>query len=140
MQRSTRARRPPKPSDAGSTRETTTTAPRDDDDDPKAEVRALDEAWTDIIHDAARDGAELADGSILALLLAAITGTPGEEAEADPPGIAVLRTIRATVRGWSHTGGNSTRGPLVPFVEIDLLTRRLDAAIVLVRRSPGGIQ
>ena len=78
--------------------------------------------------------------SIATVLLAAITGTPYEGAEMDPPSVAVLLAARASVNGWTHKGGNSTRGAFVPFIEIDLLARRLDAAIVIVRRSPGGVR
>jgi hypothetical protein len=124
--RSTRVRRPLKSPDA--TPAPAASAPED-----------IDGAWGDVIHGAAR-GDLPSDGPILALLLAAVTGTPGEGAEADPPGVAVLRAVRATVRGWGHAAGESARGAFVPFVEIDLLARRLDAAIGLMKRSAGGVQ
>jgi len=108
-----------------------------EDPERARERRALDEAWDDIIHGAARN--EALD-SLLAVLLGAVTGTPGEEAEADPPGVAVLRTVRATVDAWAHARSESTLFAAVAFVELDLLVRRLDAAVVLVKRNPGGVR
>lgn len=78
-QRSTRARRPPKPHDAGSPRESTATAPPENDDDPKAETRALDEAWRIIID--RRDDDSIDDRPFLSLLFAAVAGGPYEGAE-----------------------------------------------------------
>jgi hypothetical protein len=103
------------------------------DDDPEAEGLALDEAWQCVIE--TRTGEALAERSITSLLFAAIVGGPYEGAELDSPGIAVLRAVRASVGGWAHMGGESTRCAAVPFIEIDLLTRRLDAAIEIVRRA-----
>jgi hypothetical protein len=103
------------------------------DDDPGREVRALEEALRDIID--ARDGEPLADRPLASLLFAAVVGSPYEGAEADSPGVAVLRSVRASVAGWAHMGGDNTRCAAVPFVEIGLLTRRLDVAIEIVRRA-----
>jgi hypothetical protein len=137
-QRSTRARPTKKPHDAGSTRETDTATPRDDDDDPTAELRALDEAWRGIID--TRDDDSIDDRPIAALLFAAVAGGPYEGAEADSPAVAVLRVIRETVNGWAHAHSGSTLFASVAFIDLGLLTRRLDVAIQIVRRSPGGIR
>jgi len=136
-QRSTRARRPPKSHDAGSARETDTATARDDDD-PKGEMRVLDEAWRDVID--TRDDDSLADRPFLSVLFAALVGGPYEGAEGDSPAVAVLRAIRATVEGWARAHSGSTLFASVAFVELGLLTRRLDVAIQIVRRSPGGIR
>lgn len=103
-------------------------------DEPWEEARALDEAWRDII--AARRGDEsLADRPIITVLLAALVAGPYESAEMDSVGVAVLRAIRATVDGWAHARGTSTSFAAVPFVDLVLLTRRLDAAMG-VRHEP----
>jgi hypothetical protein len=101
-------------------------------------VRALDDAWSGIID--TRDDDSITDRPLVALLLAAVAGSPYEGAEADSPSVAVLRSIRATVNGWVHQRGESTHFAAVPFAELGLLTRRLDVAIQIVRRSPGGIR
>jgi len=137
-QRSTRPRPTKKPHDAGSTRETDTATLRDDDGDPKAETRALDEAWRGIID--TRDDDSLADRPFVSLLFAAVVGGSYEGAEADPPAVAVLRAIRATIEGWARARSGSTLFASVAFVELHLLTRRLDVAIQIVRRSPGGVR
>jgi hypothetical protein len=138
MQRSTRARPTKKPHDAGSTRETDTAPSRDDDDDPKSELRALDEAWRGILD--TRDDYSFGDRPIVSLLFAALVGGPYEDAEADSPAVAVLRAIRATVEGWAHAHSGSTLFASVAFADLHLLARRLDVAIQIVRRSPGGIR
>jgi hypothetical protein len=143
-QRSTRARRPPKPRDAGPPHEPTTVTPRRStdappDDDSKAELRALDEAWRSIVDTRPEDDG-LTDRPLVSLLLAAVAGGPYEGAEGDPPAMAVLRTVRATVEAWLHQRSGSTVFASVSYVDLELLTRRLDVAIAVVRRSPGGIR
>jgi hypothetical protein len=102
-----------------------------------AETRALDEAWRDILD--TREGEALADRPIVALLFAAVVGGPYDGAELDAPSVAVLRAIRATARGWACMVGDSTRCASVPFAEVDLLVRRLDVAIEIVRRTPAPV-
>ena len=102
------------------------------------ELRALDDAWRAIVNTRPDD-----DGgarSFLALLLAAVTGNAYEGAEGDPPAVAVLGTVRATVEGWAHQRSGSTLFASVPYVELELLGRRLDLTIAVVRRSPGGVR
>jgi hypothetical protein len=111
-------------------------APAPDDGDP--ELDALDEAWRDILHtreDDPTDGRPL-----LTLLLAAVAGGPYEGAEADPPAVAVLRAVRATVEGWAHGHSGRTLFASVAFADLHLLTCRLNVAIAIVKRSPGGIR
>ena len=106
-----------------------TTAAEPDD------ARVMDDAWRDVI-----GGLEPSDDSIAAVLFAALVGGPYEGAEMDPPSVAVLRAVRATVDGWAHARGGSTMLAAVPFVDLELLARRLDVAIMLVKRSPGGVR
>jgi hypothetical protein len=149
VKRSTKNQRPPKPHDAGSTREAADPAtPRANDDDPKAEtrpldddpnaeLRALDEAWSDIL-DPRLDG--LHDRSLFSLMFAALVGGPYEDAEGDSPAVAVLRAIRETVEGWAHAHSGSTLFASVAFADLHMMTRRIDVAIQIVRQSPGGIR
>lgn len=101
------------------------------------ELRALDEAWRAIVG-LPDDDADARP--LLSLLLAAVAGGLYEGAEADPPAVAVLRAVRATVEGWAHQRSGSTLFASVAFVDLHLLARRLDVAIQIVRRSPGGIR
>ncbi len=75
-----------------------------------------------------------------AVLFFAIMGTPGERTEIDPPHRLALRAIRATVDGWARSRGGSTVLAAVPFADLDLLARRVDATIEIARggASPGG--
>jgi hypothetical protein len=117
-------------------------APSGDDRDPGREARALDEAWRDIIH-ARHDDEEraaLTDRPLISVLFAAIVGGPYEGAEIDPPSIAVLRAVRVTIDGWARARSGSTMFASVPFADLALLARRLDAAIEIVRRSAIGAQ
>jgi hypothetical protein len=138
VKRSTRTQPTPKPTDAGSTRETDTATLRDDDGDPKAEARTLDEAWRSIID--TRDDDSLADRPLGSLMFAALEGGPYEGAEGDAPVVAVLRAIRATVEGWARAHSGSTLFAFVAFADLHLMTRRLDVAIQIVRCSPGGVR
>jgi hypothetical protein len=106
--------------------------------DEDSELRALNEAWRAVLDTQADDYAE-GDRPLLTLLLAAVTGGSYEGAEADPPAVAVLRSARATVEGWARAHGASTLFASVAFVELELLVRRLDVALAIVKRSPGGV-
>jgi len=101
-------------------------------------VHALDDAWSGIID--TRDEGSTDDRPLVALLFAAVAGGSYEGAEADSPAVAVLRAIRATVNGWARAHSGSTLFASVAFVDLHLLRRRLDVAIQIVRRSPGGIR
>jgi hypothetical protein len=113
-----------------------------DDRYPSPDVRALDEAWREIIHARNDDDerAVLAERPLVSVLFAAIVGSAYEGAEFDPPSIAVLRAIRATIDGWAHARSGSTMFASVPFADLALLVRRLDAAIEIVRRSALGVR
>ena len=73
------------------------------------------------------------------VLFLAMIGSPGERAEVDPPLLLALNAIRSTVRVWAHRRGESTFFAGVSHVDLDLLSRRVDATIEIARRSsPGG--
>ena len=80
----------------------------------------------------------ITDRPLVSLLFAAVVGAPHEGAEGDSPGVAVLRAVRATVEGWAEQRSGSTLFAAVPFVELHILTRRLDLGIELVRRCHAG--
>lgn len=54
-----------------------------------------------------------------------------------PPVVALLRKVRATVEGWAHHPGESKLFASVAHVDLELLARRLDVALAIVKRSPG---
>ena len=100
--------------------------------EPDPDACALDEALRTVI-DARRE--EIDDRSLVSLLFAAVVGAPYEGAEADTPGVAMLRAVRATVEGWAEHRSGSTLFASVAFVDLHILKRRLDAAIEIVRRE-----
>jgi hypothetical protein len=103
--------------------------------EPDPDARALNEALRTVID--ARDE-PITDRPLVSLLFAAVVGAPYEGAEGDTPGVAVLRAVRATVEGWAEQRNGSTLFAAVPFADLHILKRWLDAAIEIVRRSPGG--
>jgi hypothetical protein len=112
---------------------TPTTAPEEDD-----ELHALDDAWRSLLD--GRDDEDEGERPLLALLLGAVVAGSYEGAEADPPVVAVLRAARATVEGWTRQHSASTRFASVAFVDLELLARRLDVALAIIKRTPGGVQ
>jgi len=110
----------------------------DPPDTTDPELAALEEAWSAIVD--TRPDDDGAGRPLLTLLLAAVTGSAYEGAEGEPPAVAVLRAVRATVEGWARSHSGSTLYASVPYVELELLARRLDLTIAVVRRSPGGVR
>ena len=106
---------------------------------PDPDALALDDALHTLINIDAR-GEEIDDRSLVSLLFAAVVGSSYEGAEADPPAIAILRAVRATVVGWAEQRGPSALFASVALVDLHILKRRLDLAIQIVKRSPGGIR
>jgi hypothetical protein len=108
-----------------------------DDADDAREVAALAAAVQDMARAQNQGEAEAAlQGMPLsAVLFFALMGTPGERAEIDPPFVLALRAVRATLDGWAHARGESAMFAAVPFADLDLLARRVDATIELARRG-----
>jgi hypothetical protein len=104
---------------------------------PDDELRALNEAWRALLD--GRDDEDERERPLLTLLLAAAAGGSYTDAEADPPVVALLRKVRATVEGWAHAHSSSTLFASVAFVDLELLLRRLDVALAIIKRSPGGV-
>ena len=65
-------------------------------------------------------------------------GTPGERADVDSPLVLVLDAIRDTIDGWARMPSTSTAYAHVPLGELDRLSHRLAAAIVIARRAGKG--
>jgi hypothetical protein len=63
------------------------------------------------------------------------SGSPGARAEIEPPLVLLLRALRATVTGWARVSRQSTMFASVPLADLDLLARRIDAAIEIARRG-----
>jgi hypothetical protein len=105
------------------------------DEDP--ELRALNEAWRALLD--GREDEDEGERPLLTLLLAAAAGGSYTDAEADPPVVALLRRVRATVEGWARQHSASALFASIAFVDLELLTRRLDVALAIIKRSPGGV-
>src|SRR5262249_9440745 len=104
------------------------------------EVDVLSTAVRDL-YNARRDREEelvLQSMPIAGVLFLALRGSPGDRAELDPPLVLALQAVRATVDGWTHARRGSSRFGFIPFTEIDLLARRIDATIEIARRSGAG--
>jgi hypothetical protein len=98
-------------------------------------VRAIDAAKCRPA-DEARD--LLAELPLAGVLFLAMVGTPGERSDIDSPLVLVLDAIRDTIDGWARVPSPSTAYASVPFSELDRLSYRLGAAIVIARRVEKG--
>jgi hypothetical protein len=97
----------------------------------RALVRAID-ATKGRPADEARD--DVAALPLAGVLFLAMIGTPGERADVDSPLVLVLDAIRDTIEGWARTPSTSTAYAHVPVGELDRLSHRVGAAIVIARR------
>ena len=86
--------------------------------------------------DEARDA--LADLPLAGVLFLAVIGTPGERADVDSPLVLVLDAIRDTIDGWARMPSTSTAYAHVPFGELDRLSNRIGAAIVIAKHTEKG--
>jgi hypothetical protein len=131
-----------KPGDANTEEQSdaTTAKPDEHEDEDAREVAQLGAAVSEIVR-ARDDGGEqdaLHAMPIAGVLFLALMGTPDEQAEIDGPLVLALRAIRATVEGWARARGGSTVFASVPFADLDLLARRIDATIEIARRTARG--
>lgn len=101
------------------------------------DLAALGTAVHDLLHATSHGYEEdvLHDMPLAGVLFLALAGSPGERAEIEPPLVLVLRAIRATVGGWARVPSRSTVLAAVPLADLDLLARRVDAAIEIALRS-----
>lgn len=102
----------------------------------QAQMGELHDAWSMLTdaetEDEVRD--TLSGLSLEGLLFAGLAATY-ERAEDHPPVAGFLAALRGTVDGWAHSHSGSTTFASVSFADLTMLSRRLDIAIEIVRRT-----
>jgi len=93
----------------------------------------IERAWREVKRTCEHDE-PLTKLSLTALLLVAVTGMPPEHTSGSPVA-TLLQTARAMVQAWALARSGSTLYASVPFVELDMLSHRLDVARELIRRG-----